>query len=191
GGGVQSAVRLTADPQGVIVRIRFSRALRIALVYAGLPRVWSFTHYWNLPPEDVPQLNVRAAPDGFELDDCKTFGRVHLIVPGHKAVYSDVQAWLDGDAPVQRGRAGVAVLDVRAGDEVVWHGTIGCQEQLRPLGPHGLEAAWKTTADSWNQTWQAAFTPGNSQFSGHLPTYEQASAHLGHDAPPLDRLYSM
>jgi hypothetical protein len=191
GHGVQTAVRLTERPHGLIVRLRFDRDMRIALVFAGLPRVWRFTDYWNLPPEDVPQMNVRAYADGFELDDCKTFGKAWIVVPGWRAVYSDVQAWLDGELPASRGRVGVAALNVRAGEEVVWHGSIGCEESLATLAPHEIDAVWQGAATLWDDTWRAAFTPGNPHFSGHLPTYEQAVAHLGQDAPPLARLYYM
>jgi hypothetical protein len=191
GHGLQTAVRLSNSPNGVIVRMHFSQDAHIALAFPGLPRVWSFADYWNLPPEDVPQMNVQAESNGFLVGDCKTFAQARIIVPGRRAVYSDVHAWLDGDPPVTRGRVGIAELDVRAGDEVIWHGAIGCEESLATLQADQVESAWHAAASHWHDTWQAVFTPNNAHFSGHLPTYAQAVASLGHDAPPLDRLYYM
>src|SRR5262245_26724641 len=71
GGGVSSVVRMPEGKDGVIVRIRFERPGTYYLVFTGLPRVWRFNDYWNLPPEDVPMLNVCAADQGFVLDDTK------------------------------------------------------------------------------------------------------------------------
>ena len=33
-----------------------------------------------------------------------------------------------------------------------------------------FDAQFDTVADRWRETWAAAFTPGNAEFSGHLPT---------------------
>src|ERR1043165_1326845 len=75
GGGIESATRMPAGKPALVQRIRFARGGRFYLVFGGLPRVWRFGDYWNLPPEDVPMHNVRAVEGGFELDDTKTFGR--------------------------------------------------------------------------------------------------------------------
>src|SRR6218665_3651940 len=31
-------------------------------------------------------------------------------------------------------------------------------------------ARWDATADAWRTLWRSAFTPGNTEFSGYLPT---------------------
>ncbi len=178
--GVSTAVRMMAGRPGVIQRVKFDRAMRAHLVFTGLPRVWRFTDYWNIPPEDVPMLNVRHEGDRFVLEDTKTFGRAEFCTPGRHRVYSDLSAWLDGEAPVERGRIGVATLDVRAGDEVEWYGLQGCE----PRGGGGgvdIDSEWDSARAQWDRTWHAAFTPGNSEFSGHLP------ARRGR----LERLYDM
>lgn len=165
---------------GVIERIRFDRAMQAHLVFMGLPRVWRFTDYWNLPPEDVPMLNVRLEGNRFVLEDTKTFGRAEFCAPGRHRVYSDLSAWLDGDEPVEpggRGRIGVATLDVRPGDEVTWYALQGCE----PCAGVDVDRAWESGREEWTRTWNAAFTSGNTEFSGHLP------ARRGR----LERLYDM
>src|SRR5690606_819901 len=108
-GGVRTTLRMPAGRAGVMERLAFDRPMRVHLVFGGLPRVWRFTDYWNLPPEDVPMLNVRLTGDRFILEDTKTFGRAEFVAPGAAvAVYDDLQAWLDGEVPVARGRVGVA-----------------------------------------------------------------------------------
>ncbi|WP_052850012.1 laminin G domain-containing protein [Streptomyces avicenniae] len=42
----------------------------------------------------------------------------------------------------------------------------------------GFTAAFDAVADRWRETWQAAFTPGNAEFSGHLPTFHTQDADL-------------
>lgn len=178
--GVSSTLRMMAGRPGVIQRVKFARAMQAHLVFTGLPRVWRFTDYWNIPPEDVPMLNVRHEGDRFVLEDTKTFGRAEFCTPGHLRVYTDLSAWLDGDEPVERGgrgRIGVATFEVRAGDEVAWYGLQGC-ERCEAVD---VEAEWDSARAQWDRTWNAAFTPGNSEFSGHLP------ARRGR----LERLYDM
>lgn len=169
GHGVSSAVRLAPGQSGVMVRLRFERDLHAWLVFGGLPRVWRFTDYWNLPPWDVPQLNVLLDGAGFRLDDVKTFGEAFIHAPGELRVFRDLDAWLAGDAPVTRGRLGVAELRVRADDEITWWATQGCDglPHVRP------ESDWEGGRLAWERVWRGAFTPGNADFSGHLPTYEQ------------------
>ncbi|MBM9503492.1 hypothetical protein [Actinacidiphila acididurans] len=42
----------------------------------------------------------------------------------------------------------------------------------------GFGAAFDETAERWRGTWRAAFTPGNGEFSGHLPTLDTPDADL-------------
>lgn len=107
------AERAARMPQGcaaVIGRDCFECAMRVHLAFGGLPRVWRFTDYWNVPPEDVPMLNVTSRGDGFVIDDTKTFGMAEFFVSGERRVYSDLSSWLDGDDRLERGRIGVATL---------------------------------------------------------------------------------
>ena len=62
GGGVRSVVRMPEGRPAVIGRLCFERAMRV-------PRVWRFTDYWNVPPEDVPMLNVVEREGRFVIDD--------------------------------------------------------------------------------------------------------------------------
>jgi hypothetical protein len=178
GGGVRSVTRLTADSGAVMQRIETERSLQAALVFGGLPRVWRFTDYWNLPPEDVPQMNLTATGRGFRLTDTKTFGAAEFVVPGRHSVYSDLCAFLDGDQAVQRGRLGVAEFTLEPGERFEWWGAIGAEVTLPAVR---FAADWDAAQRAWEQTWQAAFTPGNREFTGHLPRYEG----------PLARLYYM
>ncbi len=177
GHGVASTLRMPAGRFGVIEKLRFDRAMHIALVFAGLPRVWRFTDYWNLPPEDVPQFNLSRTDRGFLLDDVKTFGWAEFRVPGKSATFASLQHWLDGAPPRSPGRVGVAALSVAAGDEIVWSALQGCEARdAADLAEH-----WDSGPDEWRRVWQSAFTAGNPDFGGHLPSY----------AGPLARLYYM
>jgi hypothetical protein len=175
--GISTALRMPEGRAAVIERLRFDRPMRVHLAFGGLPRVWRFTDYWNIPPEDVPMLNVIRRGDRFILSDTKTFGVAEFIVPGDLRVYTDLCDWLDGGPPVERGRIGIATLDVRAGDEIVWHGLQGCE----PGAPLDVDRAWASARDHWERTWAAAFAPGNTEFSGHLPPRRG----------DLERLYDM
>lgn len=187
--GVQTTTRLPAGRGGLMQRITFERAAKAYLVFTGLPRVWRFTDYWNLPPWDVPQFNLTQFESGFRLTDCKTFGLAEFHAPGRRAVYTDVSAWLDGAAPVERGNVGVVEIDARAGDTFEWSAVLGFDERLTPIIDRA--AAWESGRVHWNEVWEAAFTPSNAHFSGHLPTYDAAVKKLGKDAPNLERLYYM
>lgn len=181
GEGVTTATRLPdggGDGAGVVQRIRFERGMKVALVFGGLPRVWRYTDYWNLPAEDVPMLNVTVGDGRFDLSDTKTFGRAAFFVPGALRVYDDLLAWLEGEEAVERGRVGVAEIEVEAGDEICWYGVQGCGE---PEAIADVDGAFDSARAMWERTWEAAFTPGNDVFSGHLPEYEG----------PLERLYAM
>lgn len=168
GHGLTSTTRLPEGRPAVIQRLHADRDLRLHLVFSGLPRVWRFTDYWNVPPEDVPQMNLRLAGDHFILDDCKTFGLAQFHAPGSLQVYSDLQSWLDGDAPLpadQRGRVGVASFDLRAGQDLTWHALQGTE----PAAPLDTVSAWDSAKSGWERTWRSVFTPANPDFSGHLP----------------------
>ena len=177
GEGVSSVLRMVAGRPGVIERLRFARAMRVHLVFTGLPRVWRFTDYWNLPPEDVPMLNVSHRGDRFILEDTKTFGRAEFVAPGACRVWADMCSWLDGEEPVDRGRIGVATIDVAPGDEVSWYGLQGCE----PCGEIDIAREWDSGRAEWERLWRSAFTPGNPDFSGHLPPRHG----------DLERLYDM
>lgn len=175
GHGVSTAVRMPEGKNAFIERIRFERAGTFYLVFNGLPRVWRFTDYWNLPPEDVPMFNVHQTADGFFLDETKTFGVARFWTPGKLAVYDDLVSWLDGEAPSPRGKIGVAEITVQAGEEIVVSGVQGYEPDLRPLD---IEADWESGRRHWERTWKSAFTPGNPDFSGHLPEHNGELARL-------------
>lgn len=177
--GVSTATRMPEGRDAVLQRVRFDRAGTYFLAVTGLPRVWRFTDYWNLPPEDVPQRNVHATGRGFVLDDTKTFGRADFVLPGRLSVHEDLCAWLGGDAPVTHGRLGVAEITVGAGQEIVWWAEQGAEAEAFP--DLDFDAAWTSAERHWRDTWGAAFRPANGRFSGHLPPFEG----------PLERLYLM
>jgi hypothetical protein len=176
--GVRSATRLVPGRGGVVQRIRFERAGRFHLVVQGLPRTWRFTDYWNLLPEDVPDLGLWRVDGRVVLEDVKTFGRAEFALPGRVCVFRDLLSWLDGAAPVERGCVAVAELDVRAGDTVEWAAAQGCEEQLALPDPR---RDWDAGQREWDAVWRAAFTPGNAHFGGYLPYVHG----------PLERLYAM
>ena len=178
GHGIHTTIRMPEGKNAFIERMKFERGGTFYLVFNGLPRVWRFTDYWNLPPEDVPMFNVQRTEGGFFLDDTKTFGAARFWVPGSLNVYDDLVSWLEGAVPRERGKIGVAEFTVQPGDEIVWYGVQGFEPDLAPLD---VEKDWASGKEHWERTWKSAFTPKNSDFSGHLPE------HNG----PLARLYYM
>jgi hypothetical protein len=166
GNGVTSATRMPAGKPVVIERLRFDRGGVYYLAFGGLPRTWRFPAYWNLPAEDVPMLNVSRCERGFRIVDTKTFAVAEFAAPGELAVYDDLLSWLEGGSPVERGRIGVAKFHARAGEEVVWYGVQGCEEELVAVE---VGTDWRSARVHWEELWQSAFRPGNPHYSGHLP----------------------
>ncbi len=203
---VSVRTRLHPGDAAVTERLTFHRAGRYVLLFGGLCRTWSFTDYWNLPADDVPQLNVRWDGRSVLIDDCKTFGfaritpkgppvtaRTHLSLDDFYAgralagsatgrrppVEGPVDRQdPDGLAASGRGRLVALEFEVVEGAEVSWTAVQGADPDLWPAGDDdGAEAAWR-------ELWCAAFTPGSPHFGGHLPALR-----FGDDA--LDRLYYM
>jgi len=175
--GVRTVTRL-APHGGLVQRIEFARAGRFQLAVGGLARTWQFTDYWNLVPEDVPDLGVVWDGERVVLTDVKTFGRAAFDLPGSVRVFRDITAWLEGRAPVDRGGVAIAEFDARAGDVVTWMAGQGAEERLELPDARG---SWERARSEWETTWQDAFTPGNTSFGGHLPYLRG----------PLERLYAM
>lgn len=203
--GIESVTRMPAGRYGVMQRIRFAgtRIRTAYLVFVGLPRVWRFTDYWNLPPEDVPQMNLRQFDEhSLVLDDTKTFGFAHVQARGAAgiAVYHSLHEFIEGQEPLPagaRGRVGAVRIEVTGdGDEFAWHAVQGCHwSEQDGAGGHRLlsapeaesafdaDDAWDSGRDEWNRVWESTFTPGNDDFGGHLPT-------IAGDRP-LQRLFYM
>jgi hypothetical protein len=165
--GVTTVTRLAENKPIVMQKMSFDRDMTICLAFNGLPRVWRFTDYWNLPPENEPMFNVVSMADGFLIDDTKTFGAVEFHVPGKLTVYHDLSAWLDGDYPIERGKIGIAEIEVKAGNEITWWAVQGCEEAMVPFGEFDEE--WEKGKTHWERVWKNTFTPNNPDFSGYLP----------------------
>lgn len=178
---VSTRTRLHAGEAAVTERLTFRRPGRYVLLFGGLCRTWSFTDYWNLPPDDVPQLNVRWNGRSVVIDDCKTFGNATVTPSGPIAAartYLSLDAFHAAETTSGPGRLVAIEFDAEAGTEISWTAVQATEPEPEPIG---------TDADAeqqWREVWQAAFTPGNAHFSGHLPALR-----FGDDA--LDRLYYM
>jgi hypothetical protein len=194
-----SRTRIPEDRPAIIQEISFDTTARIHLAVQGLPRVWRFTDYWNVPPEDVPWLGVRRDAHRLVLDDCKTFGMAEFFAPwicapdgattrANVEVYSDLSAWLDDEAPTERGRVGVFSFDVRPGDRVWWHALQGCEPGTPYANVGELQAGWLSAQQHWERTWAAAFAPSQPGVAAQRPEFSGA-------LPPrrgeLERLYDM
>ncbi|TDV38572.1 aminoglycoside phosphotransferase family protein [Actinophytocola oryzae] len=177
---VSARTRLHSGDTAVTERLTFHRAGRYALVFTGLCRTWSFTDYWNLPPEDVPQLNVRFEHGAVCTGDNKTFGLARFFVPdgGRVRVHTRHEDFLAGRQDSHVGRLAVVSFDAAEGEEVAWTGVQGTDPGLVPRGDDA------DAEETWSRVWAAAFTPGNEHFSGSLPALR-----FGNGA--LDRLYYM
>jgi hypothetical protein len=179
---VSSRTRLHWDDVAVTERLTFHRGGEFALVLGGLCRTWSFPDYWNLPPDDVPQLNVRRDGDQVVVGDTKTFGHARFTVPPGAGIelyerFDDVLAGRP-PAPRDRGRLALVTFTVRAGEEVAWTAVQGTEPGIAP------KADDSQSERGWSEVWAAAFTPGNRHFSGSLPA-------LRFSDDQLDRLYYM
>lgn len=177
--GVETVTRLAEGKPIVMQRVTFSRDMTVCLVFHGLPRVWRFTDYWNIPPENEPMFNVTETADGFLIDDTKTFGAAQFHVPGSLMVYHDMSAWLDGEEPIDRGKVGVAEISVKAGQTIEWWAVQGCEVDMASFD--GFSTEWDKGKTHWERVWKNTFTPNNPDFSGSLP-YKDG---------PLERLYCM
>jgi hypothetical protein len=175
GAGVASRVRLAAGRPLVIERIRFDFDGTVALSFGGLPRVWRFTDYWNLPPEDVPMFNVEINGDRIIIDDTKTFAVAAIRT---EPAPTKIETFAYGE-PRHPGKLAFLEFNVKRGDEITWVGEL---LDSREVSSDKIEKLWD--ASYWDHTWKSAFTKGNSEFGGHLPVWE------GKD-PALARLYYM
>lgn len=178
---VSTRTRLHPGDTALTERLTFKRAGRYVLLFGGLCRTWSFTDYWNLPPDDVPQLNVRWDGRSVVIDDCKTFGIATITPSGPLAdvrTHLSLDAFYGGQAVSGRGRLVALEFQAEVGTKISWTAVQAPEPDATPIGTD--EDAEK----HWQEVWRAAFTPGNEHFSGHLPALR-----FGDDA--LDRLYYM
>lgn len=176
---VTARTRLHPDAAAVTEELTFTEPGRYALVFSGLCRTWSFAHYWNLPPHDVPQLNVTAQEGQVRVGDTKTFGQAVFSVDAVDQaieIYPDYDTFLSGTGTVTAGRVAAVVFDADAGQQVTWVGVQGS-------APHPVVPAPDTTAHDWWQCyWSDVFRGEGETFSGRLPS-------VTFDDPDLDRLY--
>ncbi|KAH3757478.1 aminoglycoside phosphotransferase family protein [Pelomyxa schiedti] len=191
--GVHTAVRMHPQKDAIIECITADRDIDVFLVFSGLARVWRFTDYWNLPPEDVPQYNVCLSPTGcFHMTDCKTFGCMDVYVEGSlsKIIYSELADFLapgeECEHLLKQGRVGVSKISLPRGVPFYWYALMGVEEHHTPLT--NPIADFESFKFLWQNVWSAAFTPGNAEFEGHLPKYSLFGAKIGVD---LSRLYYM
>lgn len=178
---VDSTVTLHAADSAVTETLRFHESGRYAIVFGGLARTWSFTDYWNLPPEDVPQFSAVWDGGAVLIEDTKTFGTARILPASPPAAahpYRRLDSFLEGSPAERRGRYVALEFEVSAGDEVSWSAVQGTSTEI---APHSDPDSGRR---SWAELWNAAFTPGNALFSGHLPALT-----FGDDR--LDRLYYM
>ena len=178
---VSCTTTLHAEDAAVTEALRFHEDGTYLLVFGGLARTWSFTDYWNLPPEDVPQLSASWDGEAVLLEDTKTFGLARIVPtcrPTSVRTYRDLDEFHAGRAAEGRGRLVALEFSVRAGDEVRWSAALGTDRSVTPVS----SADDAATASA--ELWKSAFTPGNLHFSGHLPALDFAQ-------PELTRLYYM
>jgi hypothetical protein len=177
---VDSRLRLHWGEPAVTERLTFHRGGSVALLFGGYCRTWRFDSYWNLPPQDDPQL--RASWDGrwVRVEDSKTFG-VARFRPSRDPVRVATYAGLDDfysrkplDGP---GWLVALEWDLPPGAELSW-------TAIQGTDPSALPGDGSTVEAEWERVWADAFTPGNSTFSGHLPVSDFADA-------ALNRLYYM
>lgn len=161
--------------------LTFHRPGRYLLVFGGFTRTWSFTDYWNLPPEDVPQFSLVWDSGSILMQDTKTFGCSRFVPDSRpkmvRAFRRRDDLWA-GRETSGRGRYIGLEFDVVEGDRLRWAAAQGVSKTVAPISEPG------SGRERWSSLWEAAFTPGNNEFSGHLPALDFGDAEL-------NRLYYM
>lgn len=178
---VRAQTRLHWDDAAVTERLTFKQGGRFVLLFGGLCRTWAFTDYWNLPPEDVPQINVRWDGEVVEIADCKTFGLARIQpsrLPDVVRTYLSLDDFYSGREIDGCGRLVALEFTVDAGGQLAWTGVQGTRPDVAPSGTDS------DVAQRWQEMWNAAFTPGSRHFSGCLPALDFGDA-------ALNRLYYM
>ncbi len=187
---VSTTTRLSppaADPDPIsgadlVERLTFHESGTYAILFGGLCRVWGYGSYWNLPPEDVPQLGVAADGDTIVITDNKTFGRA--VVRGDAGARVQTYLRLDdlyaGRPCTGPGRLAAFVITVEAGDTFGWTARQGVDPVITAPDPAVVDDA--AAIDAWEEVWRSAFTDDDDHFSGALPA-------ITCDDPELDRLY--
>lgn len=164
---VSTSMRLHWADAAVSENLEFRQGGRYALVFGGLCRTWRFTDYWNLPPEDVPQLSVSWTGDQVAIGDCKTFGLALVtptVRPAAVATYLSLDDFHAGRPTDGPGRLVALEFDVEAGQHIGWTGVQGTDEH--PVAKGSAD----DVHERWSDLWESVFTPNNQHFSGHLPT---------------------
>ncbi|PDQ34722.1 MAG: hypothetical protein B5766_09670 [Candidatus Lumbricidophila eiseniae] len=170
-----------ASDSAVTEQLTFRESGRFGLVFGGLARTWSFTDYWNLPPEDVPQLNISWDGEAVLVSDTKTFGVARVfphVAPSAVRAYRRMDSFLSGSPADKRGRFVVLEFEVADGDEVSWTAVQGAASTVTP------RTIPSSGQSQWSEVWDAAFTANNAHFSGHLPALDFGDERL-------NRLYYM
>lgn len=178
---VDSQVRLHWAEQAVTERLTIKRDGRFALLFGGYCRTWRFDSYWNLPPQDDPQLRTSWDGECVNVEDSKTFGIARFRpsrTPDRVRTYASLDDFYAGKSLDGPGWLVALEWELGSGAELAWTATQGTRPGAEPAGDD-------TTAESeWERIWLDAFTPGNPTFSGHLPALD-----FGDDK--LNRLYYM
>jgi hypothetical protein len=178
---VSSQLRLHWAEPAVTERLTFSRGGSVALLFGGYCRTWRFGSYWNLPPQDDPQLRASWDGEWVNVEDSKTFGIARFRpsrAPARVRTYAGIDDFYSRRPLDGPGWLVALEWDLEPGAELAWTSIQGTRPGETPLGDDSNVEA------EWDRVWADAFTPDNPTFSGHLPALD-----LGDEA--LNRLYYM
>jgi hypothetical protein len=185
-----SAVRMSHTQRAIMFRIsvtnhgKTNRTVHLQAPLTGMIRWVTDGWSWFIPrPQNSAEFNATVADNG----------HVVLIHDIHSAAQVGFAfSALRPAALTARADHAVAQWDLalQAGEtrEVEIVMTVGLTEadvatQSAQLGIH-FDAAFAAAKDEWQNTFNAAFEPGNKIFSGHLPTLQTTD-------PDIRRVYYM
>ena len=173
---VATTTVMPRDTAGVVVDIAVTntsertRQVRLGLSVAST--VTRAAHGWREPsppaePNDVAPVPGRPAVIG------RARTSAAVAVQGVDVAEARVRdRVIEVDATIEPGRTyRLGYVHVTAGDDT---GALAAFD----AAVRDVPALVRATRTAWNRTLQAAFTPGNDEFSGHLPILETSNAAL-------------
>ncbi len=175
---VQTAVALLADQPGVLFRIRIhnpgsARNLHLTLNFQGMIRQYAAGWAWPHPsPRNPTEFSITLLDDrsGVTIKDSKSPAlAIYQIKPAPQHLHTGAKGahgtWRVNLAAKDAWRADMVLVCGQWPEEV--------QAQAR-AAVYNFDARFDGSRASWQRRYAAAFTPGNSVYSGSLPRLQTA-----------------
>ena len=191
----ESTIRLPFEQQGVFCRLTLlngaaaPRSLNLGLVFHGRVRYFDNTTPWATPWGRRAGWNDYTAPrpldNSFEASALP--GRQVLTVKDKLTPAAIAFAFVrvpdrlrterekgTAEWKITLARGATATIEYAAAIALDANTAAGAATRWAK----SFDASFAETKSRWEQRWQAAFTPGNKDFSGHLPTLVTSDAKI-------------